>query len=265
VPIVAINKTGGSGTIGTTYVSRAKKDGYTLLMGTPPPMVVAPFILEVPYDPVKDFIPIAYVSMSPGTIFVRSDSPFKTLENLIDMVKKNPKSISCGTAGVATEMFVNLHIFQKAAGIEFNIVSFKGGVETPIAVLGGHLDCGIAVLTNVLPYLQAGSLRSLVIAGPNRRKDFPDVPTFKEKGFTQAYINNWIACLVGAGVPQYVIDTLTLSSEKVVKSKKVISALEDKTAATVEYMSPAEFHKMLEDEQKAMKRMTFELGLKLKK
>lgn len=264
VPITPVNKAGGSGTIGGAYVHRAKKDGYTTLIGGLGWLVGSILLEEIPYDPLKDFIPITRISSTPQCIFVEANSPFKSLEDLIEKAKKNPKMISCGTGGTASDSNFALQIFMKAAGVEFNVVPFKGGGETPPAVLGGHVDFGIGVLSAVINLVRAGNLRLLVISGSTRIKDLPGVPTFKEKGLTQTFLDNWNGLFVPTGIPQNVIDTLTLASEKFVKSNEFASAIE-RTASIVDSVSGAEFRKSLENERKIIETIASEIGLKGKK
>lgn len=263
-PITSVNKAGASGTIGAAYVHKSKKDGYTIMISSLGWLIGSILLDDVPYDPLKDFIPIARISTTPRVIFVKSDSPFKTIEDLIGSAKKNPNFISCGTGGTASDSNFNLQIFQKAAGVEFNIIPFKGGGEVTPAVLGGHVDVGISVMSVVLPFTKAGNIKILLISGMSRTKEFPDVPTFKEKGFTQSFLENWNALSVPAGVPKYVIDTLTLASDKAIKSKELAIILE-KTGNILEYMRSAEQQRMVENERKIIETIAGDMGLKRRK
>ena len=264
VPVTPVNKAGGSATIGGTYVYRAKKDGYTVLNGSLGWLVGSLLLNDIPFDCLRDFVPIMRFAATPQAIFVKQDSPFKTIDDLIEKAKKNPKMISCGTGGTASDSNFALQIFQKAAGIEFNIVPFKGGGESPPAVLGGHVDIAISVLSVVVNFVKAGNMRVLVISGDHRLKEFPDTPTFKEKGFTQTYMDNWNGLVVPAGVPQNVITTLTAASEKAVKSKELITAVE-RTASVVDSASGEAFRKRIENDRNMIEAIASELKLKAAK
>ena len=263
-PVTPINKAGGSGTIGATSALKARKDGYTAMIGSLGWLVGSILLEDIPYDPLRDFIPLANISSTPRCIFVRSDSPYRNLEDLIAKAKKSPKSISCGTGGAASDSNFALQIFQKAAGVEFTIVPFKGGGETPPAVLGGHVDVGILTLASVINFVKAGNMRALVVSGAKRLKDLPDVPTFKEKGFTQTYLDNWNGLFLPAGVPQYAIDTLASASEKAIKSKESAVVIE-RTTSTVDYMAGAEYRRMVENERSTIETIASEIGVKIKK
>jgi tripartite-type tricarboxylate transporter receptor subunit TctC len=260
-PVAPVNKGGASATIGGTAVYRAKKDGYTLL-GSSLGWLLGSITLEgVPYDPLKDFVHITKVSTTPHGIYVRKDSPIKTLEDLIDRAKKNPGAVSCGTAGSGSDGHYNIEIFQKAAGVQLKHVPFKGVSEVPPAVLGGHVDIGIGVVSAWLSFISSGDVRTLAITGTSRLKDLPGVPTFNERGLKQTFLNNWVGFSAPTGLPQPVMDVLAQSSEKIVKSKEFIDAVE-KTGGVVEFMRSAEFQKMLEDERKIGDAIAENLGLK---
>lgn len=261
VPVTILNKAGASGTVGAEYVRKAKKDGYTIQGGTLGWTLACATLDDVPHDPLKDFIPIAQVSSIPQTIFVKSDSEFKTLEDYISIAKKNPNSVTCGTAGPGSDAHLNLKVFEKAAGIVINHVPYKGASEVFPPVLGGHINSGIGTIPGPLPFLKAGKMRFLAHTGNIRAKQISEVPTFKEKGFTQTFFINWTGIWVPAGVPQYVIDTLSSASEKALRSTTHITNIEN-LGGSVEFMSKEVYRKVIEDEMKTAEAIALELGLK---
>ncbi len=261
VPVTPINKPGAAGTVGATYVYKARKDGYTLFCGTLGWTLGSITLEDILYDYMKDFIPISKIAVGPHSIAVKSDSPIKTLQDFIDKAKKNPRSIPFGTAGTSSDGHFNIEILQKAAGIEIKHVPFKGGGDLPPALLGGHVEAVISVASSLVQFVRAGNMRILAITGESRIKDFPDAPTLKEIGFKEPFLNNWSGFMAPAGVPKAVVDTLAQASEKVIKSKDYVAAIE-KTASIVEYMTPAEFKRMMEVENKVADSIATELGLK---
>jgi len=260
VPVTPLNKPGASGTIGGAYVATARKDGHTLMIGSLG-WLVGSLLLDVRYDPLADFVPVMRISATPQSLFVKSDSPIRSLEDLVEKAKKNPHMISAGTGGVASDSNFALQIFQKAAGIQLHVVPFKTGGDTPTAVLGGHVDLGIGVLSAPMSLVRAGSLRVLVISGPRRISELPDVPTLSERGFSQTYLDNWNGLIVPAGVPQHVIDTLTAAAEKALKSKDVIAGIERNTSV-VDAASGAQFRARLQNEREIIESMGAGLNLK---
>lgn len=261
VPVTAVNKSGASGTVGATYVHKAKKDGYTLLSGTLGWLLSSITFKDILYDPQKDFISITKVAESPHWIVVKNDSPIKTLEQLIDMAKKNPKTLSVGTSGTSSDGHFNIEILQKTTGIQLKHVPFTGGSELPPAILGGHLDAAIGIASSWLAFVNAGSVRVLAATGNVRMKELPNAATLKEKGFKESFLVNWAGIMAPAGVPEDVISTLAQASEKIIKDKAYIEKVE-KTGSVVEFMTPSEFTQMIASDRKITERIANELGLK---
>lgn len=260
VPITIINKAGGSGMVGSVSVLNARKDGYTLLSGGGAWLISSLVLKDVPFkDPLKDFIPISLIGTTPHGLFVKDESPFKTLEDLIDKAKKNPKTFSFGTSASGDGRF-NFEIFASAAGLEFKFVPYNGTAEAIAAMLGGHIDIAVGSMAAIIPFLKARKARVLAINVPTRMKDFPDIPTFKEKGITQTFIPNWQGLLAPAGVPESVINVLISASDEALKSKDLIDQLA-KVDFTVERIGNVEFRNMLENHKKAIKTVVQQLGL----
>ena len=260
VPVVVVNKPGASATIGGAYVAKGRKDGHTVMLGSLG-WLVGSLLLDAQYDPTADFVPIMRVSATPQSIFVKKDSPIASFEDLLAKAKASPGRISAGTGGQASDANFALQILQKAAGVQFNIVPFKSGNETPTAVLGGHIDFGIGVLSAPIGMVRAGSLRVLAITGDKRVRELGDVPTFRERGYAQTYLDNWNGLMTPAGVPQNVVDTLVAAAEKVMKSPDVIAGIE-KNASVADPSSGAQFAARLQNERKIIESIAADLRLK---
>jgi tripartite-type tricarboxylate transporter receptor subunit TctC len=260
VPVVVVNKPGASATIGGAYVAKGRKDGHTLMLGSLG-WLVGSLLLDAQYDPTADFVPIMRVSATPQSIFVKKESPIASFEDLLARAKASPNRISAGTGGQASDANFALQILQKAAGVQFNVVPFKSGNETPTAVLGGHIDFGIGVLSAPIALVRAGSLRVLAITGDKRVRELADVPTFRERGYAQTYLDNWNGLMAPAGVPQAVVDTLVAASEKVMRSPDVIAGIE-KNASVADPAAGAQFAARLQNERKIIESIAADLRLK---
>lgn len=262
VTIVPTNKPGATGTIGTIFVLKAKKDGYTLLANSISGMVIAHFVLpDVPFVTLKDFIPVTTIAVAPNTIVVKNDSPFKSFEDLIDFAKKNPGKLTYGSAGTGSDVHLVMEQLQDAAKIKLSHVPFKGGGEVLPAVLGGHVDFGSMTLTTAASNLKAGTIRGLVSGSEKRVSIFPNLPTYREKGYPQHFIGFWNGLFAPAGTPKSAIDVLSSASEKVLKSKAFMSRVED-LGASAEYKNPAEFRKFIEEEEKILGTIVKQVGIK---
>ena len=260
VPVVVVNKPGASGTIGGAYVAKARKDGHTVILGSLG-WLVGSLLLDPQYDPTADFVPVMRISATPQAIFVKKDSPIGSFDDLMAKAKASPGRISAGTGGQASDANFALQILQKAGGVQFNIVPFKSGNETPTAVLGGHFDFGSGVLSAPIGMVRAGSLRVLAITGDKRVRELGEVPTFRERGYTQTYLDNWNGLMAPGGTPQGVVDALIAASEKVMKSPDVIAGIE-KHASVPDPSAGAQFAARLQNERKIIEAIAADLRLK---
>jgi tripartite-type tricarboxylate transporter receptor subunit TctC len=260
VPVVVVNKPGASATIGGAYVAKGRKDGHTVLLGSLG-WLVGSLLLDAQYDAAADFVPIMRISATPQTIFVKKDSPISSFDDLLARAKATPGRISAGTGGQASDANFALQILQKAAGVQFNVVPFKSGNETPPAVAGGHIDFGIGVLSAPIGMVRAGTLRVLAITGDKRVRELADVPTFRERGYTQTYLDNWNGLMAPAGTPQGVVSALIAASEKVMSSPDVIAGIE-KNASVADPSAGAQFAARLQNERKIIEAIAADLKLK---
>ena len=173
-PIASINKGGATGSLAATSMLSAAKDGYSILVNTLGGMVLAPVTLkDITYDTNKDFYPVAFITSAPDGLTVRAESPYKTLNDLIDAAKKNPNKLSYGTAGTGVGGHFNSLILSQVTGIKIKHVPYKGGGEYIPALLGGHLDFVIGTAIATLPQESAGKLRTLALMGANKMQGLP--------------------------------------------------------------------------------------------
>jgi tripartite-type tricarboxylate transporter receptor subunit TctC len=244
-PFAPVNKGGATGSLAATGLLRAPKDGYSLLVNTLGGMVLAPIVLkDVTYDTNKDFYPVAFITSAPDGLTLRADSPFKTVQDLIDAAKKNPGKLSFGTAGTGVGGHFNAAIFAQSSDIKIKHLPFKGGGEYVPALLGGHIDFVVGTNIATLPQELAGKLRTLVFLSDNKMKALPNVPTASQLGIKGDYLDSWAGCFVAMGTPKSAIDALVTAAEKVLKSKSFTERIE-KTGGIVQYISPSAFQSMI--------------------
>ena len=181
-PIVIDNKAGGSGTVGpATMAASAKPDGYTIAQ-IPITVFRLPLMRETPWDALKDFTYIVHLTGYTFGITTKADSPFKSLQDVIEYAKKNPGKVTYATPGADTSLHIGMEQIAAKAGVKFTQVPFKGGAETNAAVLGGHTMLQ-ADSTGWKGLVEAGQLRLLTIWTAERSKNWPNVPTLKELGY----------------------------------------------------------------------------------
>ena len=246
VTFTPINKGGATGSLAAAGILRAPKDGYNLLVNTLGGMVLAPIVLkDVAYDAHKDFYPIAYITSAPDGLTVRAESPYKTIQDLIEAAKKEPGKLSYGTAGTGVGGHFNAAIFAQSTGIKIKHVPYKGGGEYVPSLLGGHIDFVVGTAIATLPHEQAGKLRTLAFLSDSKMKALPNVTTASQLGIKGDYLDSWAGCFVATGTPKSAIDTLVSAADKALKSKTFAERIE-KTGGIVQYLSPAQFQSMIE-------------------
>jgi tripartite-type tricarboxylate transporter receptor subunit TctC len=261
VSINVVNRPGGTGVQGTTYIINGKKDGYTLLGATDTPLLIMPVInKEVTYDPLKDVIPIGRFAHVYSFFAVMSDSPFKTLPELIDYARKNPGKLKNGCAGLGTEAYFNLQVLCSKAKIKITTIPFKSGGENAAALLGGHVDMSSSSVASLGKHVKAGKLRGLAVSSKKRHPDFPDIPTTAELGYPESDFAVWTGVFAPSGVSQQVINVLAPAVEKAFKDPEVIKRAIN-LGMEAEYMGPAELRKHLESEIKRVKEAAAEAGM----
>jgi len=261
VPVTVVNRAGGAGITGTSYVARAKKDGYTLLGGPATAIIIAPIISkEVTYDPLIDLIPLAHFATSPAVFAVRSDSPFQTLNEMIEYARENPGKLKNCVGGIGTECHFSFEILCAKSNVKIGTIPFKGGGEALPALLGGHVDLSSNSVATSASYLKAGQIRGLAITSKTRNPDFPNIPTTAELGYSDASFSVRNGVFAPSGVPRSVLNILIPTLEKVYKSPEVVQRAA-KMSVMVEYMGPDEFSELIRSEIRIVEKLARDLNL----
>lgn len=198
VPITIVNKSGGSGTTGVIEVQNSKADGQTIGVLTYSPLAIVPHQMEVPYTPEDFKYIIGYGEYRYG-IAVKSDSPYKTIEDLVEAARADKGGLAFSASGFP-QPFVMDKIGEKE-NVKFNYVPFKSGSEAVTSVLGGHVEATVGIISSVVPFLETGEMRLLASASGERWQQAPDAPTLNELGYEIA-----IQSYMGIGAPKDVSD-----------------------------------------------------------
>ncbi|MGD1822681.1 MAG: tripartite tricarboxylate transporter substrate binding protein [Pleomorphochaeta sp.] len=199
------NISGASGTVGSSVVSTAAPDGYTLLFSPSDPMTTQPNKLDLPYD-INSFECIAGFSAEASVIAVRTDSPWQSLDDLLAEANTG-KVINRGHSGIGGINHLCLQEFFNQTDLKFRDVPFEGGALAIAALLGNHIDVVGGTAGAMVPYIESGEIRVLAIASEERSTMFADVPTFKEEGFDLVFSVDWFL-LAPKGTPDDVVKTL---------------------------------------------------------
>lgn len=199
--VIVENKAGATGTLGAGYVKRAEPDGYTLLVTSLGPLVIAPHLLpNVPYDPAKDFDFITVAVQSPNVMVVPANSPYKSVADLVTALKANPNKITFASAGSGSSDHLTAEIFWDQTKTEGIHVPYKGGGPAFIDLLGGQVDVMTPNINAVIQHINSGKLRALAVTSNKRSPLLPNVPTFKEAGVNDMVIYSWQSVVAPKGL-----------------------------------------------------------------
>ena len=181
--MISVNRAGGGGAVAAGIVASSKGDGYTLLACTNGCYTTTPHLESIPYDPLKDLVPIIQYGSLISGIVVRSDSPYKSFKEMIDFARKNPGKVSYGFPGVETAPHLAIEHVMLEEKVNISTVPFQGAAPALTALLGGHVTaCGVST-SGFLPHLKAGKVKVLATTGDKRIEVVPDAPTLYELGY----------------------------------------------------------------------------------
>ncbi len=208
--VLVDNRPGASGMIGTTYVARAKPDGYTLLL-TITSFIHAPALYKnVQYDPIKDFVPLTLLTRITPNLVVRGDLPVNSVQEYIDLVKKDPKKYgTLGNYGTGSMSHIYASLLDRQAGLEAAHVPYKGGAQLTTDILGGQVAAGMTDLNTVLPHLPSGRLKVLAVTGAERSPLLPDSPSLTELGYKDFDAYGWLGLFAPDGTPPEIVDKIS--------------------------------------------------------
>ncbi|RZS84500.1 Bug family tripartite tricarboxylate transporter substrate binding protein [Pigmentiphaga kullae] len=222
---VVDNRPGASGNIGADHVARSRPDGSTLLMAATTFATNAAVNRTLPYDPVKDFAPIALLGTGTLALAVPPSFPAETLKQFVARAKAAPGTINYGSPGNGTPQHLAMELFKQEAHIDLFHVPFKsaGGAVNDLA--GGHVSAMIVPLHTIQPLVQGGKLRVLAVMSAERAPSMPQVPTFREEGYDQVQVDVWYGLLAPAGTPDAVVRKLNAEANEALKNKDVVASL----------------------------------------
>jgi tripartite-type tricarboxylate transporter receptor subunit TctC len=219
---VVENRPGAGGIPGTEAAKNAAPDGYTLTMAPSGPFGINPGIYShLPYDPLKDFEPIGNIGLTPQVIVVGSQTPYKTLKDLLEDARKHPGEIAFGSLGSGSTSHLTMEMLQRQAGVKMNHIPFKGGAEAQTQIMAGSFPAMSDTITGVMAQVKAGKLRALAVAIPQRSPFMPDVPTVAEQGFPGFESVGWIGLAAPAHTPVAILDKLNAELRKMLRDPAV--------------------------------------------
>ena len=256
------NKPGAAGIVGADNVAKADPDGYSLFLTTSGAVAVAPHIMAtVPYDPLRDFAPVALVTKVTEILVVTPKLGIKTVKELVAMAKAKPGAISFASTGIGSPPHLAQELLNVSAGVQFLHVPYRGAAPALTDLLGGQVQVLAADLPVLIAQIQAGTLVPIGAAADKRDEVLPDVPTLAEQGYPNTDASNWYALLAPAKTPPAVIAKLNKAVSKALNDPEVHDKLV-KSGATPVGGTPEALGAFMKAEYEKWGKVVAERGIK---
>lgn len=248
-PMIVTIRSGGGGAVGAEAASKAKPDGYTLIVGDPATLIILPQVQKIAYNP-SDFVPLGQVASLPALLMVQAGSPWKSAKDFIEDAKKNPGKLKHSAVTFSPE-----HLMFEAMGVKYGAklthVPSTGGGPALASLLGGHVDANGLYPPVAYPHIQAGKLRALGVAATKRWAALPDVPTLPEQGF-DLDARLWLGIMTVKGTPEPILAKLRDAVKKI-SDDTSFKAMMTRMGQQVDYLTADELAKQWETDHTALK------------
>ncbi|SRR5579872_3682676 len=254
------NRAGAGGVVGTDVAAKSAPDGYTLLIISIA-HAVDPFIYKEPYDPIKDFAPVAILATGTNVLTVNPTVPVHSVNELIDLAKAKPGFLNYASAGIGSFQNLSGELFKVMAGVDIVHVPYKGGGPSMLAVIAGEAQLMFSSIVQTVSNIEGGRLRALATGGAQRSPIMPNLPTIAEAGVPGYVASDWWGILAPAGTPQPIIDKLHGTIEQVLNSEDTKKNL-DLQGASPLHMSTAQFGTYIKSEMTKWGPVVIKAGIK---
>jgi len=226
-PVVVENRAGASGVIGASQVARAPKDGHTALFTITTHVQLPWLMARMPYDSVRDFVPVSQIALSRSILAVGPGFPATDMKDFVARLKDAPGRHSYGSYGNGTTGHIIGELFKRQAGVDLVHVPYKGGAPLVTDLLAGHIQIAIVDAGTSTPHLKAGKYRALAIIGTKRSPALPNVPTFQELGLEGFEPYAWMGVFMPSGVPKERVDRMSADLARIVARPDIQRRLQE--------------------------------------
>jgi len=224
-PFVVENRPGASNTIAADLTAKATADGYTLLVATNTGQSIAPHLLKLGYDPLRQLQPVGLVVVVPNVLVVGASQPYTSVKDLAAAAKAKPGELKYASSGVGSTQHIAGEAFNQAAGVSTVHVPYKGSSQAHVDILSGEVQMMFDTTSSAMGQIRAGKFRPLAVTSPQRVAELPNVPTIAEAGFPAAEMTTWYGLFVTGGTPKPIVDALHAELERVLRLPDVQARL----------------------------------------
>lgn len=260
--VIIDNRTGAGGNIGADIVAKSPADGYTVVIGNIGTHAVnAALFSKLPFDPIRDFSPIALLLIADGLLVVHPSLPVKSVKELLTLARAKPGELTFASAGAGTAGHLAGELFSSMAKVKMTHVPYKGNVPAITDLLSGQTSMLFATLATVLPQVQANRLRAIAVLGKKRSKAVPQIPTLAESGLKGFAVDNWVGLFAPAGTPPAVISKFNAEVLRVMQLPEVQDQL-PKQGLSFNATTPQQFGDFVKAEKDKWGQLVKAVGVK---
>jgi tripartite-type tricarboxylate transporter receptor subunit TctC len=206
--VIVDNRPGGNTIIGTETLARSAPDGYTIMLTTSTHAILSS-LTKTPYDPIKDFAPVATIGIAPQVLVLNTAVPANTVQDVIALAKAKPGQLNFASSGAGGPTHLSGELFNLIAGVKTQHIPYKGAGPAMIDLIGGHVQMFYSVPVNIITHVQSGKLKAIAVTGKTRVTALPQMPTFAEAGLPGFDIKTWNGVLAPAATPKAIVDKLS--------------------------------------------------------
>jgi tripartite-type tricarboxylate transporter receptor subunit TctC len=260
-PFVVENRPGAANTIATDVTAKSPPDGYTLLVGTNTAQAIAPHIMKLGFDPVRDLTPIALLVVVPNVVTAGPTVAATNVKELIAEIKAKPGTFSCGSSGIGSTQHLACEAFNLATGTKIVHVPYKGSSQALTDLVGGQIQLSFDTTSSAMSFIKGGKVKALAVMTPKRAAELPDVPTLAEAGVPGVEMSTWYGFFGPANLPREITARLHAETMKILAMPDVRKRLES-LAGEPGQMSAAEFAAMAKADYERSGKLVRDAGIK---